>query len=311
MHGPVPAAYESGVGLVMNGTTYSFVYDIAAGIPAVIVEGDGVTPVYYFREPNGALVARSKAGEGRRYYHFDDLGSTRVLTDGSGNVTDRYSYDAWGGAISHDRFAGSVGQPYQYVGRRAYYTHCQDPDLKLLQLGVRFYDPEIGRFTQSDPIGFAGGPNEYVYADGAPVANADPTGFSAEPPEPDYQFKVLCDYGGGRYEFRVWTRDVHKFHVGTFLGCLVKELSIRALWCSILCGIASIKGPGAFSDCMLGCMSPGPGDEPVFADCYDEAWWNETQYYGVNYCWATGGTCSLVDKPEPDPRDGWKPYRPR
>jgi len=145
------------VGLVTNGKTYSFVYDTTAGIPAVIVEGDGVTPVYYFREPNGALVARSKAGEGRRYYHFDALGSTRVLTDGSGNVTDRYSYDAWGGAISHDRFAGSVDQPYQYVGRLGYYTHYQDPAFGLLQLGVRFYDPEVGRFIRKDPIGHSGG----------------------------------------------------------------------------------------------------------------------------------------------------------
>ena len=145
------------VGLVTNGKTYSFVYDTTAGIPAVIVEGDGVTPVYYFREPNGALVARSKAGEGRRYYHFDALGSTRVLTDGSGNVTDRYRCDAWGGAISHDRFTGSVDQPYQYVGRLGYYTHYQDPAFGLLQLGVRFYDPEVGRFIRKDPIGHSGG----------------------------------------------------------------------------------------------------------------------------------------------------------
>jgi len=164
------------VGLVMNGTTYSFVYDTAAGIPAVIVEGDGIAPVYYFREPNGALVARSKAGDGRRYYHFDALGSTRMLTRDSGNVTDKYSYDAWGGAISHDRFAGSVDQPYQYVGQLGYYTHYQDPGLGLLELGVRFYDPEIGRFTQRDAIPVeALGVARYPYV-AAPTALVDPSG---------------------------------------------------------------------------------------------------------------------------------------
>ena len=42
--------------------------------------------------------------------------------------------------------------PYQYVGRLGYYTHYQEPDFSLLQLGVRYYDGEIGRFTQLDPI---------------------------------------------------------------------------------------------------------------------------------------------------------------
>lgn len=39
-----------------------------------------------------------------------------------------------------------------FVGQLGCYTHYQDANLDLLQLGVRFYDPESGRFTQVDPV---------------------------------------------------------------------------------------------------------------------------------------------------------------
>jgi RHS repeat-associated protein len=165
------------VQLVVNGSipakngTYSFVYDTTAGIPAVIEE---VTPdgsVFYIREPGGELLARVD-GSDIRYYHFDELGSTRMLTDGTGTVTDRYVYDAWGNALSH---TGSTDQPYQYVGRLGYYTHTQDPEFALMQLGVRFYDAQVGRFTSRDPAKSA--INDYIYSKDHPVMNVDPSGL--------------------------------------------------------------------------------------------------------------------------------------
>jgi YD repeat-containing protein len=63
-----------------NGTEYELVYDTTAGIPAVIEESTSGSTAYYIREPGGSLIARLNATEGIRYYHFDELGSTRLLT---------------------------------------------------------------------------------------------------------------------------------------------------------------------------------------------------------------------------------------
>jgi uncharacterized protein RhaS with RHS repeats len=42
---------------------------------------------------------------------------------------------------------------------------------------ARFYDPQIGRFTSEDPIGFAGGVNWYAYVKNNPILFRDPLGL--------------------------------------------------------------------------------------------------------------------------------------
>ncbi len=77
------------MGMTADGQSYSFVYDVTAGIPAVVAESSGSGVTYCIREPNGSLIARYDSTNGMRYYHFDELGSTRALTDSTGTVTDK------------------------------------------------------------------------------------------------------------------------------------------------------------------------------------------------------------------------------
>lgn len=154
-----------------TGSDWDYVYDVDADVQAVVEEATDGGSVYYVRSPGGSLIARVSTST--QYYHFDGLGSARLLTGGNGSVTDVYSYDAWGNA-SHD--SGSTAQPYQFLGQLGYYAHYQDANLTLLHLDARFYDPGIGRFTQLDPV--HDGLNWYEYAGSSPIRHADPTGLA-------------------------------------------------------------------------------------------------------------------------------------
>ena len=164
--------------------SYSFIYNPIAGVPAVIEEirtGSNAKTYYYYRDPSGLLIARKDAtiSTSWQYYHYDELGSTRLLTDNSGNETDTYAYDAYGNVIAHN--GPTTDNPYQFVGALGYYTHTQAPEFGLIQTGFRFYDPEAGRYTQQDPNG--DGINWYAYCGGNPMAGVDPWGLSiGEPP---------------------------------------------------------------------------------------------------------------------------------
>jgi RHS repeat-associated protein len=62
--------------------------------------------------------------------------------------------------------------------------------LDLYYLRARFYSPQLQRFISEDPIGVAGGPNFYGYANGDPVSLNDPLGLCP----PERQKPTLCDH---------------------------------------------------------------------------------------------------------------------
>ncbi len=161
-----------------GGSTY-FVYDPTAGVPAVLVETDGENETFYVREPGGELIARA-TGQTRQYYFFDRLGSTVAMVPAvEGNPTDRLFYTPWGELVTSGSRASTVGttaNPYRYVGQLGYYYHHQDSGLQdWMQLGVRFYEPEIGRFERRDFWPSRATP--YSYCHGRPYAAIDPTGM--------------------------------------------------------------------------------------------------------------------------------------
>lgn len=106
-------------------------------------------------------------------YGYDAHGNVAFLTDPAGNVTDTYTYDAWGNLIGG---TGSTPNSRLYVGEEF------DPDLGLLNLRARQYRPETGRFLTLDPaMGQRQRPitlNRYLYAGVDPIQFFDPTGTS-------------------------------------------------------------------------------------------------------------------------------------
>ena len=75
---------------------------------------------------------------------------------------------------------GETRSPASGVQARYGYTGREPDETGLTYYRARYYDPTIGRFTQRDPIGLAGGINSYAYAGGNPVNFNDPSGLLAQ-----------------------------------------------------------------------------------------------------------------------------------
>jgi len=105
---------------------------------------------------------------GSSTYLSDGLGSTRSLTDTTGQTTASYVYDVFGSLRSE---TGTGENNYLFTGRDL------DRDLGIYYYRNRWYDPSVGRFVTKDPIGVRGGINRYIYADNNPVNYTDPYGY--------------------------------------------------------------------------------------------------------------------------------------
>ena len=101
---------------------------------------------------------------GTRFLHGDDLGSIVATADCWGNQQAVNTYDEYG-------IPGSSGW-----GRFLYTGQAWVPDLGMLYYKARLYSPTLGRFMQTDPIGYGDGPNGYAYVHNNPIGGSDPTG---------------------------------------------------------------------------------------------------------------------------------------
>jgi len=116
------------------------------------------------------------------FFHTDHLGTTQIMTNAAGQIVQYQSFTAFGEPADDWPFA-SLTQPtlplsrYGFAGAHGYESlpppHA-DNNFPYLHLGQRYYDPEIGRLLQRDPIGISGGLNTYVYANNVPQQLLDP-----------------------------------------------------------------------------------------------------------------------------------------
>jgi RHS repeat-associated protein len=125
----------------------------------------------YTRGGVGGLLSE-RSGTASSFYHGDQLGSTRGLTDAGQNVSGSREYDSFGLTVG----GAGLATPFGFVGGEGYQS---DPDSGLMLLGARYYDPSIGRFISRDPIRYRGGVNLYGYCFNNPANDTDPSGLIA------------------------------------------------------------------------------------------------------------------------------------
>ncbi|OUS03834.1 hypothetical protein A9Q81_06815 [Gammaproteobacteria bacterium 42_54_T18] len=157
-----------------------------------------------------------KSANDSQYYHNDGLSSIVALTDKAGNTVATNRYGAWGKVT---QFTGSTAL-YGFTGR--------EPDASgLMYYRARYYDPDMGRFTQADPLGFVNGVNQYAYVLNSPVNYVDPWGTETKGP-------TSPGGSGGYQEISYYTgnpigADGHKVNPDLLIGAAGLALAIATI----------------------------------------------------------------------------------
>ena len=114
-------------------------------------------------------------GENRQqihYFHCDQIGIPREMTDKDGNLLWFGNYTGWGRLKEETKVTDSAYQPFRLQNQ-----YC-DEETGLHYNFFRYYEPVCGRFIRQDPIRLEGGTNLYSFASN--VQNwIDPLGLFA------------------------------------------------------------------------------------------------------------------------------------
>jgi RHS repeat-associated protein len=134
------------------------------------------------------------------YVNTDHLNTPRVVFDTANRVRWRWLAEPFGTTVpeTNPSNLGSFTQNLRFPGQYA------DQESGLFYNHHRDYDPAIGRYVQSDPIGLAGGINTFSYVGGNPLSLIDPDGLNPRFGRQAENMPLGPGAGGGWFPLPRW-----------------------------------------------------------------------------------------------------------
>ena len=139
---------------------------------------------------------------GMYFIHPDHLGTPRLITDSQQNTVWRWDNQEPFGNNPPNEDPNNSGTSFVFNPR--FPGQYFDRETNLNYNYYRDYDPGMGRYIQSDPIGLSGGINTYTYVGGNPVSYIDPLGldktiWSPGPGRSIFDGPRNGNWGGGKW----------------------------------------------------------------------------------------------------------------
>jgi RHS repeat-associated protein len=172
--------------ITQGSTTTTFVYDGDGGRVKKITSTTTISYIskLYECDSAGGCSRFIWAGDQRiatvadngtvHYWHVDHLGSSSVITDGTGARKETITYYPYGEVRTDTSGTPVVNVPYKYTGQEL------DSSTGLYYYEARYYDPKLGRFISADTMVPSlldpEALNRYTYARNNPLRYTDPTG---------------------------------------------------------------------------------------------------------------------------------------
>lgn len=181
-------ALGSRVGVIHNGVEHRYLVDpMGFGDVAAEYDGDGSLIARYIH--GLGLISQIDSSGSLYYYHFNPTGHTMEITDEDGDVVNSYKYSPFGISLEKEE---TIPNPFEYVGEFG----VMDDGNGLTYMRMRYYQPELGRFSSEDPLRIPGN-NDYTYVENKAIAYVDVFGLQS------YDSDVM-PVGTGKYVMPVW-----------------------------------------------------------------------------------------------------------
>jgi len=175
---------------VTDGVNTSTYYVGINGVGAKVFEQEvnsstGTKDIHYIYGGGKVIATHITEGTAKKteYLHYDHLGSASLITNDSGLVKTKVSFDAWGKRrnMNFSDFNNPSSLP-KITGNIGFTGHESITEMGLIHMNGRIYDPIIGQFLSADPIVQAPhnsqSYNRYSYVMNNPLGLTDPSGYS-------------------------------------------------------------------------------------------------------------------------------------